>query len=293
MSGVRTVDTDHPGERQFMILVSREVRGAAVPSLDRGLEVLANVCANGPTTAESISRDLGLPLSTTYRYIADLRSHGYVAMYEGYFDLGVRMLQMLHPRLLHRCLAQIATPIMFDLVGRTGESIVLTVRDGWNATCIELVEPRRAIRLSFRRGVSLPLHAGASAKPLLAHMAGHLVDEYINRHEGLVNDRPDWPDHLRGQLAEIRRQGVIATRGEIDPGVVAIGVPIFWDGRVAACLSVAGPGTRFNDRKIRDVAALVRTAGDQLSELISVPGEDDTPPGAMLRQTVCEAAPSL
>jgi DNA-binding IclR family transcriptional regulator len=238
-----------------------------VTALDRGLAILDYVAANGPTTAEAISEGIGLPLSTTYRYVNMLRGNNYLADYEGHFDLGTRMLRTLRAGALNRCLAALAGPTMFALVTRVAETALLTVRDGWSATCIERVEPHRAVRLSFRRNVSLPLHLGASAKPLLAHMDPQSIDDYLASRAPL-SAKVD-TDELRDQLAAIRRDGISSTSGELDRDAVAIGVPVYWDNEVAACLSVAGPRARLNGRRLRDTETQVRSAGAQITALLS------------------------
>lgn len=233
-------------------------------ALDRGLAILDYVSAHGPTTAENISDGIGLPLSTTYRYLNLLRGQHYLADYEGHYDLGTRMLRLLRGSALNRCLAALAGPTMFDLVAQVGETVLLTVRDGWSATCIERVEPHRAVRLSFRRNVSLALHLGASAKPLLACMDPRFIDEYLNSREPHSET-----EHIRTQLAAIRRDGIAITCGELDRDAVAIGVPVHWDGEVAACLSIAGPQVRLTGRRLREAEDLVRSAGRRVSELLS------------------------
>ncbi|GAA0991678.1 IclR family transcriptional regulator [Subtercola frigoramans] len=242
-------------------------------SLDRGLEILSHIALNGPTTPESIAADAGLPLSTTYRYITTLRNKGYIADYEGHFDLGLRTLRMLRPEALQRCLAAIASPVMFDLVAKTDETALLTVRDGWSATCIEIAEPRRAIRFSFRRGVSLSLHKGASSKPLLAFMDSAFIHRYLDSRVGWEEGQD--PEATWQELADVRSKGVAITVSELDSGALGIGVPVFWDGRIAACVSLVGPSNRLADRRIRDAVGHVREAGARITELLRDTTPDD------------------
>lgn len=239
-------------------------------SLERGLDVLSHIALHGPTTADAISASVGLPLSTTYRYITSLRETGYIADYEGHFDLGLRALRVMRPEALHRCLAALSSPVMFDLVAKTQETALLTVRDGWSATCIELVEPRRAVRFSFRRGISLSLHKGASAKPLLAHMDPAFVRRYLEARVGW--DEGQDPAKVWDELADVRAKGLAITVSELDPGAVGVGVPVFWDGQIAACVSVVGPSSRLADRRIREIVSAVRDAGVGLTALLSGDG---------------------
>jgi DNA-binding IclR family transcriptional regulator len=236
-------------------------------SLERGLDILSYIASNGPTTAEAISRSANLPLSTTYRYVTTLRAKGYIADYEGHFDLGLKTLRMLRPQALHRCLAAIASPVIFDLVSRTDETTILTVRDGWSATCIELAEPRRAVRFSFRRGVSLSLHKGASAKPLLAYMEPAFIRRYLEAR--VAWDEGEDADAAWDDLADVREKGIAITVSELDSGALGVGVPVFWDGEIAACISAIGPSSRLPERRLREIVGHVKEAGDRLTAILS------------------------
>jgi DNA-binding IclR family transcriptional regulator len=235
-------------------------------ALDRGLEVLSHIALHGPITAEAIAEESGLPLSTTYRYIVTLRAQGYVADYGGHFDLGVKMLRVLKPEALNRGLATISSPVMFDLVAKTSETALLTVREGWTATCIGQTEPHRAVRFSFRRGVSLSLHKGASAKPLLANMDGAFIKRYLDSRVGWDEGQDtaaSWEE-----LADIRTKGFAVTASELDSGAIGIGVPVFWDGEIAACLSVVGPSSRLSDRRLKEAVGHTMLAGRKLTDLL-------------------------
>ncbi|GAB3600159.1 IclR family transcriptional regulator [Microbacterium tumbae] len=238
-------------------------------SLDRGLDILSYIAAAGPTTAEAIARAAELPLSTTYRYVTTLRGKGYIADYEGHFDLGLKTLRMLKPQALHRCLAAIASPVIFELVAQTDETVILTVRDGWSATCIELAEPRRAVRFSFRRGVSLSLHKGASAKPLLAYMDQRFIHRYLEARVGW--DEGEDPEAAAQNLADVREKGLAITVSELDSGAIGVGVPVFWDGDIAACISAIGPSSRMSERRLREIVSHVRAAGKKLTDILSEP----------------------
>jgi DNA-binding IclR family transcriptional regulator len=235
-------------------------------SLERGLDVLGHIAEHGPATAEFIAEKAGLPLSTTYRYMVTLRSQGYIADYGGHFDLGVRMLRMLKPAALNRCLATMCSPAMFDLVAKTGETALLTVREGWTATCIAQAEPHRAVRFSFRRGVSLSLHKGASAKPLLANSDAAFIHRYLDRRVGWeegLDPANNWAD-----LSSIRERGFAVTTSELDSGALGIGVPVFWDGEIAACLSTVGPTSRLTERRLKEAVANTIATGKALTDML-------------------------
>jgi DNA-binding IclR family transcriptional regulator len=237
-------------------------------SLVRGLEILNEIGRAGPATVEQLSRRLGLPISTTYRYVSTLRSLGYLTDQEGRCGPGARLLQLVRGTDVDQSLARLADPLLLELVYRTGETAILTVRVGSMALCLNSVEPVRSVRLSYARGTTQPLYAGASGKPLLAFADESLLDDLVD--DGLVTFTSRTPDvdTLRRQLQHIRSTGICVTAGELDSKAVAIGVPVFWGGEIAAAISVAGPITRFDKERIQQTAALVRAAGRALSQVL-------------------------
>jgi DNA-binding IclR family transcriptional regulator len=227
--------------------------------MKRGLDVLDVVAERGPMTVDAIADAVALPLSTTYRYVRTLSTLGYLRGSAGQYDVGIAMLGLLRRADTTAALSRHALPLLVELTLRVEEAVLLTVPVGWTAKCVASVEPRRPVRLSDRRGIALPLHAGASARPLLAHLPGRVVEEYLRFIGSAAGGRD--PVELRRQLAEIRRTGVCVTVGELDDGI-GIGVPVFTDREVAACLSVAGHRTRFPGPRIREAVTLLRHTAD-------------------------------
>jgi IclR family KDG regulon transcriptional repressor len=260
-----------PSQDRKLALVGRD---GEMNGLGRGLEVLEAIVKEGPITVEKLAGYTSLPISTAYRYVRTLRSLGFVEDCDGHYDLGPRTFQMLHDANIDLAMARLAAPVMFDLVARTGETAILTVPDGCMARCIASIEPHRAVRLSYRSGVILPLHAGASAKPLLAHLGLDYLERYgfapPNELERFTDRTPDWRT-LGTQIEEILQTGVCVTHGELDPDVTAIGSPVFWSGRIAASLSIAGPTSRLRQYKVRETTRLVLRAASTISSFLSDP----------------------
>jgi DNA-binding IclR family transcriptional regulator len=234
--------------------------------MKRGFDILDVVAERGPLTVEVIADAVALPLSTTYRYVRMLSTLGYLRGHAGRYDLGLAMLGLLRRADVDAAMGRLASPLLLDLTLQVEETVLLTVPVGWTARCVESVEPRRPVRLSYRRGVALPLHAGASAKPLLAYMPGRTVEEYL-RYVALSGGKG--LAELRRQLAEIRRTGICVTFGELDHDSIGIGVPVFTDGQVAACLSIAGHRTRFPGPRIREAATLLRRKANAVERMWS------------------------
>lgn len=233
-------------------------------SLERGLDVLLAVSEAAPCTVDEVARAVNLPLSTAYRYVKILRNLGYLEEDEYGVRGGRRLLQMALRTDSNRSLAQVADPVMQELIEVTGGSALLSVRVGMMALCIHTVQPRRHIRLSYELSTPQPLHAGASGKPLLAYAPPTLVEEIIASR--LTTYTPATPDavHLRRQLEMIRSTGYCLTVGELDEHVAAVGVPVFMGRTMLAALSVAGPVDRFDTNHMVSVRDHIVEAGAQI-----------------------------
>ncbi|HZO76313.1 MAG TPA: IclR family transcriptional regulator [Ktedonobacteraceae bacterium] len=238
---------------------------------DRTIDVLLLFNEQQPVlTAEEISERLKMPRSTTYRYLQSLRSYGLVEENDssGGFRLGLAVLRLARTARQGMDLSTVSLPLMQELVAQTGETALLTRRTDAYVVCIERVESQHRVRLSYERGQVLPLHAGASAKVLLAYLAPEEIEAILRTGpfprytEQTVTD----PDVLRTQLESIRTRGYAMSEGEVDDGVRGVAAPIFdTQKRVIAGLSVAGPAFRINQAVLPGVIQAVQETAKRIS----------------------------
>jgi IclR family transcriptional regulator, acetate operon repressor len=228
---------------------NRPAVGAQV--LDRTVVLLSALAdAGAPVAPAALAARCDLPPSTTYRLLADLEVHGLVVR-EGRrgVTLGLRVLGLarsLEDR-LEETLVQPAREVLQALARAHGETALLTAPGGTHAMCLASVEsPQHAVRLSYDRWRTAPMHLGASGKVLLAH----LDDAHAERILAAPPPHPaDGPQiavaTLRAQIAATRRDGHLVTHGELDAGATAVAAPVLDPrGRPVAAVSVAGPTER-------------------------------------------------
>jgi DNA-binding IclR family transcriptional regulator len=240
---------------------------------ERAIDVLLLFDEAHPVlSASEIARRLDMPRSTTYRYLQTLRSYQLIEDdARGGFRLGTRIFQL--GRIARQGLGyvEVARSFMQDLATRTGEVVLLTRRSGAQVVCVERLEgdPGHPIRLSYERGHVLPLHAGASAKVLLAFSDPAEIDATLSSVDELprftgrtVTDKAT----LRRHLERIREDGYATSAGEVDAGVRGIAAPILLpDGRVAAGLSVVGPDFRLKGDALKAAIKAVRESASAIS----------------------------
>jgi DNA-binding IclR family transcriptional regulator len=101
-------------------------------------------------------------------------------------------------------------------------------------------------------GLSVPLHASALGKVLLAYGAAQLPKEPMQR----CTERTITAESsLRAELATVRARGYAVTDEELEPGLIALAGPVFrYDGTVVAAMSVSAPTSRMTREAVANAA---------------------------------------
>jgi DNA-binding IclR family transcriptional regulator len=226
-------------------------------------------------SAQHVADELGVARSTAYRYLQTLSAEGYIEENpDGGFRLGMKVFELARIARQSYGVSAVAIPILQNLAATTGETALLTRRSGDNVICLEREEStRHRLRLSYERGSSLALNAGASALVLLAWEEPDVVEAILSRAqlpqftENTVTD----PQKLQQRLAAIREQGYAVTQGELDPGALGVAAPVRDEyHRVVAGLSVIAPGQRAPQTRIAELVDLVNAAAERLGSQLAL-----------------------
>jgi IclR family transcriptional regulator, KDG regulon repressor len=216
-------------------------------------------------TLSALSARLGLYKSTVHRLLHDLMARGLIVVDPTTQELrlGLKVLELGYVAERALDLRRLARPLMEELQATTGETIALSVLDGRESLCIEMVEGWHEVKLVTRLGYRQPLHAGASARTLLAYLPPAEIEQCLaGELLGLGPRTMTDPDQLREAIAETRRVGFAFSSEETGPGAAGLGAPIHdHQGQILASLSILGPLSRFGPERRNDlVRHLLRTA---------------------------------
>jgi DNA-binding IclR family transcriptional regulator len=228
----------------------RNLMGKPFASLERAIDILSLFDSEHQGfSAQDVSEKLGMPLSTTYKYLDIFLKKGFLSkdVHAKKFSLGPTIFKMGVLAAEKVSFANVALPYMNSLSEKSGETVILTVIYGMEALCVDAIESPKMVRLTIKKGATLPLHAGASQKILLAYQDESFIDTlieskgFVKLNENTITD----PQQLKKELELIRVQGFTQSDSEVDAGAAAIAAPIFnQKGGVAAGLTVAGPSGR-------------------------------------------------
>lgn len=239
---------------------------------DRLLSVLGLFTIERPQwTVEEAAQELGLAVSTAYRYFRSLSEAGIVTSYSnGRYVLGPAIIQYDRQLRLRDPLIGMATPIMQRLVPLLPSNCLLLLCRLYHdqVICIhqEYAQPP-TFGVSYERGRLMPLSRGAASKIILAHLPLRFLRTYHALHADELRERlgADWGE-VRAALRNIRSAGVHVTQSELDPGMMGIAAPLFApQSAVIGSISIVIPA-RDASPDIRERAVvLIRDAGTQIS----------------------------
>jgi len=241
-------------------------------SLAHGLEILLLYDTMTPLlSVAEISKKLKYSQSKAYRFVRTLTKYGLLREDHGTarYTLGSNALRLGLLAQQQFNIAVIARPFMKELSIITKETVLLTAVNGTKGIVLDRVESEEPIRYSlFQPGASIPLHAGASSKILMAFLPekewGRIIEkEGLHRYTAqTITDT----DQLKVHLREIRKKGYAVSDQEVDRDVRAIAGPIINGvGELVAGLSVAGPFYRINKKKMYPLGQLVIEYAQKIS----------------------------
>jgi DNA-binding IclR family transcriptional regulator len=215
---------------------------------------------------------LGLERNQAYRSLKTLEAAGFlVATDDARYELGAAAARLSSAamRFHSASVIDVAGPVLDRVSADTRETVHLFVRRGQRAVCVDRRESPQSVRLMSILGRSLPLHAGAVPKAMLAHLPAAereavlaSLDDLPSFTERTFRDR----DALATELEVIRERGHAVSDEDFDASARGVGAAIFdADGDVVAGISVGGPSFRIDDATLERFAALVRAAAHDIS----------------------------
>lgn len=233
-------------------------------SLERGLRILSAVAETGETNAKSLAAALGLPLSTTYRYLKTLRSFDLVEEYDGRYQPSSRLSSWSGGATTRSHLLDVGNKFLRELSARSGRTSVLAVREGRNAVCLRQVAPDEDAEIAFRTYEVLPLDRGAGQRVLLAHAPAQVIAEVIA--ESRLSE-----ETLLASLHRIRVDGFAYSQSELGTGANALSYPVTVRGEVLCSLTLAGRSERFGNATAASLKPVLLKAVEALrAELLEV-----------------------
>lgn len=205
-----------------------------------------------------IARRLSVHASTSSRLLATLAAGGLVERdpRDSRYRIGARVVGLAAIAVDRLPVVSQARPELEHLSAVTAETVNLAIRDGRHVVYVDQVTPAQTVVMASWVGRRSPVHASSSGKVLLAFggMSPAVAVRQLGRLERLTSRTITDPARLVESLASVRRQGYVASAGELEEGLVTIAAPVLVDGVATAAISVSGPSYRLPAREVPRLA---------------------------------------
>lgn len=241
-------------------------------SLDKGLDIL-RLLGESPfeLSLSEISSALSMGKSGLYKILGSLKEKNFVVQDPSSrkYHLGPIVLRMgnVYSGLIG--IEKIAEPVLTYLRELIGESVYISIWEGDRAyPACKKSRPGGVYDATDFIGMSLPIHAGASAKLLAAYQHEGRIEQLLLQSD-LVQRTPRTLTDISEILEEyrqIREQGYAIEDESFSLGVMSISVPIVGRNQsVWCCLSMAAPRESVDEEKIHRWIHNLRDGAEEIS----------------------------
>ena len=185
-----------------------------------------------------ISRETGINKNMVFRILNTLENEGWVYCNEQKYSLTLLLFGLASKPIARLSLNTAATPILYELLNKTGESTYLGVLKGNKVIYIQHLDGIKDVRVAGRLGGEYDLHCSAPGKVLLAYADQGFIEEYGSMHlEKRTQNSITEKNGLLSELAKVRLNGYATDCEEFGTGITCVAAPVFdYTGKVVGCV---------------------------------------------------------
>lgn len=181
-----------------------------VPALTRAIEILNLIGRIGPCSAATIIAELGIPKSTVYLLLGELKKQRFISMdNQDNYCLWTKLVELAGQALSKMDLRELARPRLTRLMDECGLLCHLGIIDQGNAYYILKIESPATISVRSHEGKSLSLYRSGIGKCLLAWQPASVQASIIEdlQWERATPTTITDAQQLREELGRIRARG--------------------------------------------------------------------------------------
>ncbi len=232
-------------------------------SIVRAGRLLLGVAAAGPlgVRLSTLAGSLDLPHPTVHRMLTALCQVGVLhrLAHSNRYTLGSAMAAKGEAAVPVDTLQRIVRPALVRLTMLAEDNVFLSVREGYEAVCVDRLEGQFPIRYGpLDIGVRRPLGLGAASLALLADLPDDAIEDAIRVNRQHL-DGAHAPDKLWPLIEQTRRAGFALDNGRLFAGGCGIGMAIVGDrGLAVGAISIGAIAERMPPERVAALAAALR-----------------------------------
>ncbi|MBL4764388.1 MAG: IclR family transcriptional regulator [Colwellia sp.] len=242
-------------------------------AISRVLEIIESISsAERPMSPADLSLKLDIPKPSIHRLIKQLESEGYLQVnMRGLLVPAERLHKISLDVIYNSRFKTLRQTILQKLTDEVGETCGIAIPNGTDMVYYDRIQTNWPLQVHLPIGSHTPIWCTASGKLYLSSIEK-------KRRELIIRNLP-LTQHTRNTLTSVSEleksiDETLANDCAVDneefiDGMVAVSIPIRGkNGRLAACLFTHAPVIRKNLEELLSFEPLMRSAADELSELI-------------------------
>lgn len=195
-----------------------------------------------------VANQLDMSKSNAHRHLSTLEAEGYIVQEDGEYHPSMQFLNIGEYVRNRKRIHEMVRPKVKQLANKTDERSEFVVEEHGRGVFVHRETGVNAVHTNTRIGKSLPLHASAAGKAILAFSPPERVAEIAEDPglERLTEYTITDYENLREELQSVREASIAYNDQELIMGLRAVGTPIIGpDEEVLGGLSITGPTSRF------------------------------------------------
>jgi len=244
------------------------LESSKVPALTRAIEILNLIARIGPCSAATIVDTLGIPKSTAYLLLNELKRQRFLSIdHQENYCLWTKLVELSGHALSKMDLRELARPRLTQLMDETDLLCHLGLIDHESAYYILKVESSSTISVRSHEGKSLSLYRSGIGKCLLAWQPAAVRKTIIDQlvWEKATPTTIADPQQLNDELERIRQRGWSFDNGEDYPDVRCVAAPVF---NASNTISVVGTRLQINEENRDYLAGKAIACAKDISRLL-------------------------
>jgi len=233
-------------------MTADESDGPPIQSIQTMFNLVSFLIENEGAGVTELANQMELPKSTVYSHLRTLQSCGFLINRNGKYHTSLKFLQYGGDIRRRVDIYPAAWTEVQDLALHTGEHANLMIEEREIGRYIYIAEGENSATLDTFTGMSVPLHATAEGKAILANLPEERVAKILDQQElsrfteNTITER----ETLEDELARIRESEVATSDEERTLGVRGVAAAITdLDGNVHGAIGVSGPMSRFQNER--------------------------------------------
>lgn len=217
-------------------------------------------------TVEIVARELRLSNATAHRFLTTLEIAGVLTVVRrGAYAPGPRLSRL--GRMADKLAPLPANlhPVLDQLRQDLGESVMACRFTPRGPLCVAVSLAQRPISVQIRTGTTLPMMCTAQGRLFLAGMSPRDRVQWASTQ----GESPQALAALEPVLTQLRVAGHALNRGDNEPDIAAVSVPIRVAGRTVLTLSAFGTLSRFDAGFVTRAQGVLKAAAAELAAEIS------------------------